>query len=468
VVLPIAAIVADLVIGDGVETGGARRRDARRGRDRWRATAWFLGTFLLVTGPWFVANLSATGRLPATRNMANVIAGLFGVRWSQSEAGKAGDLLSLVREAPQRAATQYALNLAGHVASDFGHLLGWPLAMVALGGIFGLFVRPPAHRTVQYLCFPAAHFLAMGAIFWSQRFSFFLLPAYLGMGFSTLMGSPGRSFARWVPLHARTVLDAIVGRYGAIAAASLLGIATALQLPPLVVQERQFREQQPLYLLPVAARLQQHASRRGWSGTDPPVLMARKGHLALLAGFRYQTYPVGAARTLEDLVGFAREHGVRYIAYGLYEFEFVPFLRFLAVADSVPGLDVVYGSPKLRVYALRDGSGEKVGSDEQRLALLQTSLRIAAARGEADIQSGILALIASSCEAHGDTAAAESALRQILVVCVRHAHTGMSRTSTRRSVTTVWQSCYSTRGALQRLQLKPTPVQRTSNALDWQ
>ncbi len=406
-VLPLAALACDFVVA----------REDRSRAARTRAAAWFVGAFLLVASPWFVANLHATGRLLPGKNAQNVVAGLFGaVRWSQVHADDEGGIVALLREAPLRAGAQFVRNLVTHFGLDLQQLLEWPLALLALAGAAGLLLRPPNAPMRCILCFAIGHFLAMGLLFYSPRFSFFLAPMYLSAGFSFLTGSPQRPRFRWANRWRARFLDgATVTRAALVVGIVLLGCA-AFQIPRMASIEHRLRARQPLYLLAAAEALRTHAGTTA-KGDDPPVLMARKGHLAFVAGLKYQPYPIAAAQSLESLIQFARQHGVRYVTYGSPEFDLCPDLRFMAVTDSIPGLDLVYAAARVRIFQLNQAQTAITVSDADQLAMFETNVRIADKRGVPDIQARALGELAQFQAEHGATADAEAAYHRIIDLC---------------------------------------------------
>jgi len=189
-----------------------------------------------------------------------------------------------------------------------------------------------------------------------------------------------------------------------------------VQVQRIAATELQILARQPRALLPAAQVLHEAAQASGDS-----VVMARKGHIAYLAGLRYQPYPRAAARTLESLLEFARARGVNFVVYGRAEFELCPDLRFLAVADSVPGLRAVYDTPSLRIFHLEAAAPSAHRSDAEMLSLLHTNLRLAVARDAADLQARVWGDLSRFYVKRGAVAEAESCLRRAVEVCDRAA-----------------------------------------------
>lgn len=411
--LPVGALLGVAVAGPG-----AMSRRARLGR----AIAYG-GIFLLACLPWLAANLRATGRLLPTQNVQNVATGLFsGPRWAGAPVDAPEDLGALAAQDPVHLAVQFTRNLAGHVVLDLTKLLGFPMALLAVVGLLGLALgwlrtrpgrgsRPagPAGRSAAapriawqptlaqrtYLGFALVYFVSLGVVFYAPRFSFFLVPAYLAPGLAIALGDARRWPRRW-----RAVL------------LIPFGVAVlAIQVARIHAVESRLAARRPVYLLAGARALRAHAGTGG-----DVLLMARKGHLAYLAGMRYQPYPKRAARSLDRLLDFAREHRVRYIAYGIPERELCPDLGFLADADSIPGLRRIHDTSELRVFELESGAAASTVPAATQRELLVTNLRSAETRRSADRIVRALGDLAQFDAAHGAVEEAEMSLRRAIAI----------------------------------------------------
>jgi 4-amino-4-deoxy-L-arabinose transferase-like glycosyltransferase len=391
--LPLAAVAAITLVNPD--------RAARS--VRWQRALVHCAAFCLVCVPWFALNLRATGRPLPSGNAQNIAAGLLsGPRLVKTPVEDGGDLVAAIAREPLRVAGRLARNWADHLHRDLRDLLQWPAAVVAVIGLIGVIVVPPSRRLWAYLCFPASYFVMMGPLFYSRRFFFFLVPAYAGLGIAFALGRRRRAGRRLAFLDHIGVRAVVVALGLAIVVVQVMRIATV---------EAQYRARRPHYLQAAAAALRAHAG-----GADATV-MARKGHLAYVAGMRYQPYPVAASRTLEQLLEFAAAHGVDYIAYGVPEQVLCPDLRFLAVMDSVPGLATVYSTRSIRLFApAADPLAAAAMAARQRDFLL-VNLRDAERRRAVDIVVRVRGDLAAHYLRAGEVAAAEDQLRTSIAIC---------------------------------------------------
>ena len=346
--------------------------DSLARRQRLKALALYLGAFLFVCAPWFLANWRETGSLLATRNVQNVVAAFFGAtRWQGDPTVESQSLPALVSRDPVYIATRYAANLTEHASKILSQLLGWPMALFPLAGSLGFAIRPPTRRQTALYVFAVAYWLCMGIVFYASRFFLPLVLPSLAAGFSLVRrGSAGTSrlgagLQRWVQARGRR-------RIALSVLSTFLLVLAVVQVRRIGASERKLYGGRPLYILEAAPVLARQAS------ASRPRLLARKGHMAYYAGFDYTPYST-KVRSLEELVGLARSVNAEYIVHSSIEYLLLPHLLFLAVADTVPLLHEVYRGRNIRIFRLADDTRTTL-SDTEKLGLLRANLRGAQAQ----------------------------------------------------------------------------------------
>jgi 4-amino-4-deoxy-L-arabinose transferase-like glycosyltransferase len=338
-VLPVAAAVMLLAV--------APRR--RLVRVRLAVLAVYLAGFVAVAAPWYLVNLSQSGRALATHNLQNIFVEEFypGDAARSLPDGGATSLPRLILHDPLRFLGHYLRNLPVHLWRDLRYTLNWGLSLLFLLGLGRLLLwRRPDRRQLAFLVFPLSYFLAMGLVYHQPRFSFPLLPAYAALAWTALLGSGQagrRGSGLWPALPLRGLVVVIL--------AAGIFVWQALDARDVT---RWYHARQPVFVLELAPTLHRLA------GSDDAILMARKPHAAFYAGLRYQPYPKEVASP-QELLTFARDHGVDLILYSGIEQDQFPRAPWLAALDRLPGVRLVHADEYCRVFALSGGGTGPTG-----------------------------------------------------------------------------------------------------------
>jgi 4-amino-4-deoxy-L-arabinose transferase-like glycosyltransferase len=350
---------------------------------RMKAGALYLGAFLLVCSPWFVACWMETGRILATRNAENVVAAFYGgSRWQSDPALQGLSLPALVGRDPAYFAARYGLHLVEHAQKNLSQLLGWPMALLPIAGILGFAIRPPTRRQTALYLFAVAYWLLMGIVFYAPRFFLPMILPCVAAGCSIWQSEErgGSGPRRWLQLPGRwrhaddRWLRATARRWMAFSIlAAFMLVLTLVQVRRIAAVERTIYARRPLYILDAARALAPAAP------ASRPRMLARKGHLAYYAGFDFSPYSIRVG-SLEELVRYARSVSAEYIVYSQVEYSMLPRMLFLAVADTVPLLQEVYRGRSIRVFHLTEDT-RTVLSDAERTALLLANLSAARTQG---------------------------------------------------------------------------------------
>jgi 4-amino-4-deoxy-L-arabinose transferase-like glycosyltransferase len=266
---------------------------------RVRNVALMIGAFVLVTSPWMLYNWQVAGSPLASRTYLQVAAHFYHPEgdWSgtalEELSGSFASMGDVIRHDPKRVASVYLKDaLVSSPIQLAREALRLPLVLFAAMGLLLLLVRWTPRRLALLLIF-ALGYLLLGLVGFYVRYYLFLFPllfllvAYALLDRDTAVRLPGRRLSR-VPVNA-------------IVFAGLLAFVLRASL----LDTRGIIANEPRQLFDVAEVLKQHASAED-------MLIARKPHLAYLAGVRYD-FPL--ANTPGEFHGWARENGARFLLY---------------------------------------------------------------------------------------------------------------------------------------------------------
>ena len=281
----------------------------------------FAGGFLLPVAPWVVYSLSRGQQFTFQlhHNIAyEVFARARGIPWDDYQKKMQPEFRTLwdvIARDPKAVFGRMLFNVFDHLRLDATNLLTLPVAFAAAFGILLGGRDGSLQRLWPVWLVAALLFLTLVPVFYSERYSLALLPAYATLA-ALAFASPVFAFAvrggrRWLkPLLA------------------IVPVATALAAS-VKVQARMI-DQLPIEVL-TAARTLREQRRPG------DVVIARKGHIAYHGGVEPMAFPF--ADSLPPLAAFAHEHKIRWLYFSWPEAETRPALWYLLDTTShVPGL----------------------------------------------------------------------------------------------------------------------------------
>ena len=284
---------------------------------------------VLPLGAWLAVSARLGGGALQSDNYLNVAYELYGrdLPWDRFEAqigSRFHSLGDVLRFAPAQAAGRIASNLGAHFVSDLRQLLPVWLGVIAGPGLL-LNARRRAWGPAL------AHFalcsLVLAPVFYSARFSVYLLPFYLA-GAGALLFEEAGIWRAWLP-RAQVAAESARRPWVAVVVAVLLALSAYVSVSQLHGR---------LADAPHAPRLAgQELRRRGLVGGR---IMARKPHIAYFAGMEY--VPMELSTSLPDLVARARASGTGYLFYSGVEKLQRPEYAVLSDSGlSLPGLEQV-------------------------------------------------------------------------------------------------------------------------------
>lgn len=155
---------------------------------RIKSSVIFLASFILTFTPWGIYCLSEKGSFFYNENYKNIAYELFGkgkVSWDQfwfKESSSFTSLFDVIGRDFSKFISMIIGNLGGHFISDMERLMGWYVgAFVILGMIILILSKPYKNwKSIQtgYYLSNIFFFGLLLLVFYSERFSIFLIPFY--------------------------------------------------------------------------------------------------------------------------------------------------------------------------------------------------------------------------------------------------------------------------------------------------
>lgn len=283
-------------------------------KERARTAGAALGAFLMFIAPWGLYSLVEKGAFFYSRNYQNIAYEMFAkgtVSWDQFwsvEAQKYQSLSQVIFADPGRFMSTVVGNAYEHATSDLGSLLGWQIGVAALLGFVLMIRERPGRVFGAFFVFALSYFGILLLVFYGERFSLFLVPAYL---LATL----------WVvsqPRFNRMKLWKTVPLGGVALVALVLWTAGLSH-----AYNREMIDSGPTELLQIAAWAEQNlpAEERG------KVLVARKPHPGYHLRMEWAYFPY--VQTYEELLTELRKSNASYLYFGLMEAGMRPQFQFL-------------------------------------------------------------------------------------------------------------------------------------------
>jgi hypothetical protein len=314
-------------------------------RERWiRAGLWSAG-FLAAAAPWLLVNAAHTGNPLTNNNYANVGFAVYGEgNWERFFYGgdrKIHSFADVVRLDPARFAKAMVSNTFDHLKRDVTELLPLLWGVFAALGLLLVALVQRGRLWGAYLLFGLLYFLTLVPVFYGARFSLPMLAFY-----SALAVAPfgwGRLTERVSGIERRFPLR--------IFAFLVLWMPGAFSAQARTQDSRNPESIQagPYETLEAADFLKSHGQGE--------TLLARKPHVAFLAGMRFA--PIPQVDSPEALHRAAVQSGARYLLVSGAEMALRAGVRPLAEPDArVPGFRRVFESAGALVYeVLPDSAG---------------------------------------------------------------------------------------------------------------
>lgn len=290
-------------------------------RERVITSAAFAGCFLATMAPWGIYSLVEKGSFFYNKNYLNIAYEMYAkgrMSWDQfwyQGPEKYTSLGQVVLADPVLFAKTALTNVVDHGLKDLEDLAGWQLGIFSLAGIALLFRERPSPHVLAFLIISVFFFGVLVLVFYSERFSLFLLAPYVFLALKALVWQNLAQFRFWNKIHV-----------GALIAAAVL-MWTA-------VRSYDFNAQNissgPREVLSIAEWF--HAAR----GTPPQGtrLLARKPHSAYYLGMELVSFPV--VETFDELLTEIKKTNAAYVYFGLMEAGLRPQFQMLLDPRQAP------------------------------------------------------------------------------------------------------------------------------------
>ncbi len=290
-------------------------------KERWRTVSVFLLSFFITIAPWGIYSLIEKGSFFYNKNYLNIAYEMFAkgkMSWDQYwsvEANKFTSLTQVIFADPGLFISTLLRNVFGHLEGDLGSLLGWHTGVFSLLGIVHLFTEPPTRRVVSYLIFATAFFGVLLLVFYGERFSLYLLPAYVALALRALTWQKLAEYRFWNLIH-----------IGGLVALALV-VWTAINSYRFNSQNIDSGPQE----VAVIGRWFEQNFGRSESGK---IIVARKPHIAYYLDMKMQLFPY--VSTYEELLAELRKVNASYLYFSLMEAGLRPQFRHLLDPRNAP------------------------------------------------------------------------------------------------------------------------------------
>lgn len=309
---------------------------------RRRAAALHLGGFALVAAPWVAFSL-ASGHVPGA-SLFTRFSSFYMVtdisRNAQDQFPSFAESLATARSLDRVVAQDpagVALQILGHVPDhlrrDGMELLGLPVALLCLAGLAWACFDGQRRRLLPVWLSGALLFATLVPIFYSDRYSLAIAPAYLTLAAAAVSSRllalrirPGGLHLKWLVGLIPLVLSARVA----------------------VSYQRAVLENQPTEVIDAG---------RALARTSRPEdrVMSRKAQIGYYAGREVVPFPRLA--TIPELGDHCRRAGAQFLYYSWYEAQIRPEFAFLLdTTATIPGLSLLFHSERNPSVLYRVGS----------------------------------------------------------------------------------------------------------------
>ena len=308
-------------------------------RDRLKRIGLWIAVFICIGLPWFIPNYIVWGNPVYNSNYQNVMIEFYGIgregfsveSWYKDLPEKFSSLGDVIFYDPVYFVKHLTGNVVSHCWFDIQKLIGLRLGIFSILGFLMLFFMKPDRHKLIYFSFGIFYFLILTLVFYNERFSMYLLTAYIPLAIwpftEKKVLTPLRKFSS-IPV---LVIILVTATYGYT---STKKVAQEIMNPPPILEELK-------KLGKALDIIEPDKSQK---------IIARKPHVAHYAGLSPIMFP-DDAETVEELISSCREKGVRYILYSAVEYSMRPKMRILYNLNiEHMGLEKVFTSRSGIIY----------------------------------------------------------------------------------------------------------------------
>ena len=298
--------------------------------NRVKSSLLFVLVFIVTFSPWGLYCLSEKGSFFYNENYKNIAYEVYGkgnISWDDfwfKESKNITSMSQVVFKDTGKFLSTIVDNVADHFVSDMEKLVGWQLGVFVVLGLILLVLSNPL-RSLKTLA--SAYYLVnifffglLLIVFYSERFSLFLIPFYGLIAIHPFFSAELR-LKKFLPLNFRYIL--------------IIGIIIFT-----FVKSYSFNSEN------INSGPTQLLTLRDWYEHNVPdnlkgkIVAARKAHVAYYLGMKFQLMPM--ANSYDEFIKKLKEEHVEYLYFGIAEAGLRREFQFLIDPKSNhPGLKVV-------------------------------------------------------------------------------------------------------------------------------
>jgi len=288
---------------------------------RFIHSAMFAAVFIVLIIPWGVYTHKEKGKAFWNQNYQNVAYEFLAKDkmgwdefWYKGNRENYNSLTQVILKEPSAFFNKYINNGFEHLGRDLGSLIGWHISLFSLIGILLLFIKPPKKLHWAYYLANLLFFGVLMLVFYSERFSLFLIPFYTVFAVNAIF------------TENKYLKHAIAGKATNIVIIALILIIWTFGRSVAYNSENINSGDKNLLKLQEEFKKAEPESQRG------DKIMARKAHIAYYLGLE-MTW-VEMVPDYYKQVSLLWKSGVDYVSYGIWEMG--RGLNFLQEPDKLP------------------------------------------------------------------------------------------------------------------------------------
>jgi hypothetical protein len=308
---------------------------------RFKVAAVFVVVFILTFSPWGIYCLGEKGSFLYNENYKNIAYEMHGkgkISWDEywfKESSKVTSLQDVVFSDPGTFLSKVINNVGDHFIEDMEKLVGWHIGVFVILGLILLIISNPLKdwksRETGYYLLSIFFFGLLLLIFYSDRFSMFLIPCYSVLAVQPFFINKFR-IRKFAPLKFSYIL--MIGLVAFTFAKSYSFNSSRIDSGPkeLLVLEEWYETNIP-------------ENERGKK------IASRKAHVAYYLDMKFSLIPM--ADTYEELIAKLKENNVDHLYFSTMEAAMRRQFQFLLdPRQNHPGLqvEVYFENPPAVLY----------------------------------------------------------------------------------------------------------------------
>ena len=274
---------------------------------RVKSAVVFTFVFVLTFSPWGFHTLSEKGSFLYNENYKNIAYEMHGkgrIGWDEfwfKESSKITSLADVVFEDPAVFISKVAGNIGDHFVNDMEKLIGWHIGVFVILGLILLIVRNPIRfwrsRETGYYVINLFFFGLLLLVFYSERFSLFLIPFYAVIAFHPFFSEKYR-LRKFVPVKYGLLLVFSLIIFTFIKSYSFNSVNIDSGPRELIILQEWYEKNIPI-------------NEKGKR------IAARKAHVAYYLDMEFKLLPM--ADSYEDFISKLKEQQVDYLYFSTIE-----------------------------------------------------------------------------------------------------------------------------------------------------